>query len=311
MTLSRHEDQHTCNTRNKGKIRLQNVKKQWGKQRIAYQAVNDFLIHETETFRNQQILLFLNVKSQGGNLPSSNINPMIYVRHSSQVFNFRNITFTEVKDEISKINDGKSAGLNKISNKLLKVTGETIVSSLTYIFNLSINTGLILAKVSPIYKSGDKTECGNYRPISVIPALAKVFEKLVYRQLNEFLDANQLLSNQSGLRTHHSTETAFLHSSNQYLVNMDRGFINGVLLLDVKKAFDTVDHKILIDKLEADGVQGHALQWFTSYLSGRKQVCKINNEISNILPISLAESCKGQILGLYSSSYILTTYQTA
>ena len=232
---------------------------------------------------------------------------MSYVTHSSQVFNFRNITFTEVKDETGKIKDGKSAGLDKISNKLLKAAGETIVSSLTYIFNLSINTGIFpddlkLAKVTPIYKSGDKTECGNYRPVSVIPAVAKFFKELVYRQLSEFLEANQLLStNQSGFRTHHSTETALLHSSNQYLVNMDRSFINGVLFLDLKKAFDTVDHKILIDKLEAHGAQGHALQWFTSYLSGRKQVCKINNEISNTAIISLAESRKGQALGHYSS----------
>ena len=89
---------------------------------------------------------------------------MSYVTHSSQVFNFRNITFTEVKDEIGKIKDGKSTGLDKISNELLKAAGETIVSSLTYIFNLSINTGILpddlkLAKVTPIYKSGDNTEC--------------------------------------------------------------------------------------------------------------------------------------------------------
>ena len=228
----------------------------------------------------------------GDNFPSSEINPMSYVTPSSQVFNFRNITFEDIKNEISKIKNEKSAGLDKISNKLLLAAGETIVNSLTYIFNLSINTGIFpddmkLAKVTPIYKSGDKTECGNYRPISVISAVAKVFEKLVYRQLSEFLDNYQLLStNQSGFRTHHSTETTLLCSSNQYLVNMDRGLINGVLFLDLKKAFDTVDHKILIAKLKTYGVQGHALQWFISYLSGRKQVCKINNEISNTANIT-------------------------
>ena len=82
---------------------------------------------------------------------------------------------------------------------------------------------------------------------------------------------------------------------------MDRGLINGVLFLDLKKAFDTVDHKILIDKLEAYGVQGQAIQWFTSYLSGRKQVCRIIIYKYQILPILLAESRNGQILGRYSS----------
>ena len=133
-----------------------------------------------------------------------------------------------MKNEISKINDGKSAGLEEISNKLLVAVGETIVNSLTYIFNLSINTGIFpvdlkLAKVTTNYKSEDKSECGNFRTISVVAAVAKVFEKLVYRQISEFLDANQLLStNQSGFRTQHSTETTLSHSSNQYLVNMDK-----------------------------------------------------------------------------------------
>ena len=116
----------------------------------------------------------------GDNLPSSDINPMSNVAHTSQVFNFRDITLMKVKKEISKIKDGKSAGLDKISNKLLIAPGETIVISSTYIFNLSINTGIFpndlkLAKVTPIFKSGYKRECGNYRPISIISAVAKVF----------------------------------------------------------------------------------------------------------------------------------------
>ena len=85
----------------------------------------------------------------------------------------------------------------------------------------------------------------------------------------------------SGFRSQHSTETALVHLTNQCLVNMDKGHINGVLFLDLKKAFDSVDHEILISKLELNGVRGNALQWFSSYLSGRKQVCKINHELSN------------------------------
>ena len=220
-------------------------------------------------------------------LPSNNIDPLSYVKPVSEVFNLTNIPKADLRREISKAKSGKSAGLDKISNKLLKAAGKTIITSLQHIFNLSIDTGIFPdemkhTKVTPIYKSGDKKDCGIYRPISVTSAVAKILEKLVCKQLKFFLEYNEIISiNQSGFRSQHSTETALLHLTNQCLVNMDKGHINGVLFLDLKKAFDTVDHEILISKLELNGVRGNALQWFSSYLSGRKQVCKINHELSN------------------------------
>ena len=154
----------------------------------------------------------------------------------------------------------KSAGLDKISSKLLKAAGNSIIETLTYLFNLVLNTGIFpddmkLAKVTPIYKSGSKTDCGNYRPISVISAVAKILEKIIhdqlFDQLFDFLKQNSILANQqSGFRPLHSTETTLLHSVNQCLVNMDKGLINGFLFLDLKKAFDTVDHKILSQSLK-------------------------------------------------------------
>ena len=90
---------------------------------------------------------------------------------------------------------------------------------------------MITAKVTPIYKSGVKTNCSNYRPISVIFAIAKIFERLVYNQINTFLVETKTISpNQSGFRAVHSTETSLLHITNQCLVNMDKGFINGIFL---------------------------------------------------------------------------------
>ncbi len=126
--------------------------------------------------------------------------------------------------------------------------GSTILESLHYIFNLSLNTGVFpndwkIARVTQIYKSEDKTDCGNHRPISIISNAAKVFEKVIYNQLLAFLNENKVLTeNQSGFRLNHSTETTLLHLTNSWLANMDKGRrINGVVFLDLKKAFDTVD----------------------------------------------------------------------
>ena len=106
------------------------------------------------------------------------------------------------------------------------------------------------SRVTPIFKDGDKRECGNYRPISVISTIAKILEMLISNQLAFFLnDNNIIVTHQSGFRKCHSTETALLDMTDQYLLNMEKGILNGVLFLDLKKGFDTVDHQILISKL--------------------------------------------------------------
>ena len=89
-------------------------------------------------------------------------------------------------------------------------------------------------------------------------------------------------THQSGFRSRHSTETTLLDTTNQLLVNMDKGLISGILFLDLKKAFDTVHHEILLSKLERYGIRGKTLQWFRSYILERKQMCKINDSISNL-----------------------------
>ena len=125
------------------------------------------------------------------------------------------------------------------------------------------------ARVSPLYKnSGKRNDPSNYRPISVIPVVAKVFEWIIYDQLYVHLTKYNLLSkHQSGFRSLHSTVTALLEATDSWALNIDRGLINAVVFLDLKKAFDTVDHEILLSKLRSYGIRGLALRLFRSYFS--------------------------------------------
>ena len=225
------------------------------------------------------------------NIPRSDLDPLYYVTPEKNVFELRNVASAELVSVLKKTKVSKSSGLDKISSKLLKAAGNSIIESLAYLFNLVLNAGIFpddmkLAKVTSIYKCGSKTDCGNHRPISVISAVAKILEKIIHDQLFDFLKQNLILANQqSGFRPLHSTETTLPHSVNQCLVNMDKGLINGFLFLDLKKAFDTVDHKILISKLEKYGIRGTALHLFQRYLSERKQICKlrIQNTMSEVV----------------------------
>ena len=184
----------------------------------------------------------------------------------------------------------------------MQAAGNSIVGPLTHIFNQSLRTGIFpdewkIAKVTPIHKADEKNVCGNYRPVSVISVVSKVFEKVVYEQLMQYLEQHKIISKfQSGSRANHSTETSLLHATNEWLRNMDAGLINGVLFLDLKKAFDTINDTILLSKLECYGIRGLSLLWFQSYLNNRKQICKVNNSLSTFQNVSCGIS-QGSNLG--------------
>jgi hypothetical protein len=217
-------------------------------------------------------------------IPTNNVDHLQYITPCTSRFAFKQISVEDLTNVLNRMKTKKAEGPDKITNKLLKAAGYTIYESLLYIFNLVLVTGIFpddlkQSRVTPIFKDGDKSECGNYRPISVISAIAKVLEMLISDQLAVYLnDNNIIVKQQSGFRKCHSTEIALLHITDQYLLNMDKGILNGVLILDLKKAFDTVDHQILISKLNIYGIGGVALNLFKSYISNREviiQRCKI------------------------------------
>ena len=131
-----------------------------------------------------------------------------------------------------------------------------------------------MAMVSPLYKKNDKLEVINYRPISVLTTISKVFEKCVHKQLLQYLiDNNLIYDYQSGFRPHHSTDTCLTYLADTIKASISKGNLVRMMLLDVQKAFDSVDHSILCNKLNAMGVDP---TWFSSYLSARQQCVKTN-----------------------------------
>ena len=146
-----------------------------------------------------------------------------------------------------------------------------------------------------MYKKGNKSEVGNFRPVSILSIVSKILERAVYNQLKAFLVKNNMLYDlQSGFRGNYSTDTCLIHLTDHIKTQTSKGLYTGMILLDLQKAFDTVDHSILCDKLKAMGIG--SVEWFQSYLSDRMQTVQVNDTYSNIEQITCGVP-QGSILG--------------
>ena len=133
----------------------------------------------------------------------------------------------------------------------------------------------------PLYKKGDEALCSNYRPISLLSSFHKIFEKLVKEKVLNFLSKNEILYKyQFGFRKSHSTNLALLEVVETLYANLDVDNYGLGIYLDLQKAFDTVDHNILLSKLSHYGIRGNALNWFETFLKGRKQFTSVNGTCS-------------------------------
>ena len=166
-----------------------------------------------------------------------------------------------------------------------------------------------ISRVTPIYKSGEVTDTGNYRPIATLSSFSKVPERLIYNQLYLFLENNDIiLKYQFGFRKGYSSEQAILEITDNLNSAIDNKQITCGLFLDFSKAFDTVNHDILLSKLYTYGIRGTPFKWFESYLCNRTQFVKIDENESSMKTITCGVP-QGSTLGHCYSCFILMTYQ--
>ena len=217
-------------------------------------------------------------------------------------FHLNSVTVDFVQNALRSLKTNKAVGLDKLSARLLKDGSDVIAPVLTELINKSIADGEFpkvwkSAKVSALFKGGDKSQKDNYRPISILTTISKIIERSAHVQLCTYLEQDKLLSqSQFGFRQKRSTSTALVEFTDQILESMDKGCVTGAVFLDLRKAFDTVDHLILVNKLKSLGVVGKSLAWFRSYLSGRFQQMICNDAISPQAKITMGVP-QGSILG--------------
>ena len=224
----------------------------------------------------------------------------------------RTVNPSEVDKLLKKLRNSKSCGLDNIDTYVLKLTRPYIVPSLTHIINLSISTHTFpkaykVAKVVPLYKGkdSDATAPKSYRPVALLPVVSKVLERVVQKQIAEYMDKNQFWHPQHhAYRAHHSTTTAMISMHDSWVEAAEKGYLAGIALIDMSAAFDVVDTKILLKKCKLFNFGSDAENWLRSYLTERSQCTHISGSTSKILSLE-AGVPQGSVLG--PSLYTLFT----
>ena len=226
-------------------------------------------------------------KTNQAPLKDSDVQEQPPIVPKENILEFSQFSKSEVESLVRKINISKSSGMNLLSSRLLKDSFQALSGKLTSLFNFSIQSNIFpsqwkKALVIPIPKTGDPHKKENYRPISLLPLPGKIMEKLVHTQLTSFLEERDCLSdNQFGFRKQRSTTHAISQLLNQIYTNINRSAITAAIYVDFSKAFNCVQHPILLEKLNKMDLHHNVVTWISSYLKDREQRTLVNNVYSS------------------------------
>ena len=270
---------------------------------------NAFVSDDGSAFVGEQVANGFNkfftsiAKHLDDKLPASDSSPLVYLPNNN-IPRFEDhlaTTAAEVETIIKSLNQ-VGGGIYKIATKILLATYSSCIHHLTHFFNLCLNTGTFpncfkVALVVPIFKAGEKNKFTNYRPISLLPLFSKILERILYSYLSSFLDEHNVLQNlQFGFRKKHSTYMPVALIIDEITKTLEKKEKVLGLYLDLKKAFDTVNVKILLKKFEFIGIRGKLLLSIQSYFENRVQRVQVNDFISDQRVVKLGVP-QGSILG--------------
>ena len=292
---------------------LSNIKKIWnkantvlnrGKKDQCFPAMfieKGLKITGSKNIANKFNSFFINIGQSLAENFEQNDNFEKYIQQTTRsVKYFDEVTHDDVHKIIKSLKMKGSSGFDCVSNKLVKQLEEELVPPLTIVLNDSLQSGIVPsqlkeAKVLPLYKSGDRQNFSNYRPISLLSVFSKVLEKAVYKQLYGYFENKFLIPTQFGFRNRSETIHAIFNFLNNIDVNGQNKYQAGIFI-DLKKAFDCVSHRILLKKLQLYGLGGPVLEWFRSYLSGRSQRVLYKGILSDKMWVRIGVP-QGSILG--------------
>jgi len=237
-----------------------------------------------------------------GKIPVNNTSPLSFIPGNYTIdLILEPATELEINQIVDRLKNC-AVGWDHFPAMIFKENKDPLNSILKHIVNLSLDQGtfpseLKLANIIPIFKAGDTDMIGNYRPVSLLSTVSKIFERAFFSRLSSFINRFKILYTlQFGFREGHATDMAIIKLLENIINSLESGDYTATIFLDFSKAFDTVNHEILLQKLNHYGIRGTAHRWVTSYLSERKQYCTFGNETSSTTNITCGVP-QGSILG--------------